>query len=470
MTYDAIIIGSGQAGMPLAYGLADHGWTVALVEPGPLGGTCINTGCTPTKTLIHRALVAHYARRAARWGVRAEDVSVDLPRVVAQKDAVVRDRREGQERQVARRPNLHWHRGAARFAGPHEIAVGGERLASPRIFVNTGARPRLPDVPGLESVRYHTSESLLGLTVLPEHLLVLGGGYIGLEFAQMFARFGSRVTVLHHSGQILPREDPEIARELQRALEAEGIRFVLDARPVGAGMAGPAIVVTFGRAGGEAQVAGSHLLVATGRRPNTDALGLEMAGVEIDREGYIRVNDRLETSVPGIWALGDVKGGPAFTHVSYNDYQIVFGNLVEGRSLSTEDRIVPYCVFTDPQLGGVGLTEKEARARGHRLKIGRVPMSWVARAIERDETAGLMKLVVDAANDRILGARILGVEGGEVVQILATLMLADLPYTRLKGAVYIHPTLAEGLYYLRDDVKPAEAEAAAPVAARGTAK
>ncbi len=460
MDYDAIVIGSGQAGVPLALGLADHGWSVALIEAGPLGGTCVNTGCTPTKTLIHRAQVAHYARHAARWGVRAGEVSVDLARVVAQKDALLQSRREGLERQVARRPKLRLLRGTARFARPHEVAVGEERLASPRIFLNTGARPQVPDLPGLESVPYHTNESLLNATTLPEHLVVLGGGYVGLEFGQMFARFGSRVTIVQRSPQILPREDAEVARELQRALEAEGIRFLLGARATGVARMGGSLAVRVAPAEGEETLVGSDLLVAAGRRPNTDALGLEMAGVEIDREGYVRVNDRLETSVPGIWALGDVKGGPAFTHISYNDYQIVFGNLVGGGKLSTEGRVAPYCVFTDPQLGRVGLTEKEARRRGVPLKIGRVPMSWVARALERDETAGLMKLVVDATTDRILGACILGVEGGEVVQILAALMLADQPYTRLQGAVYIHPTLAEGLYYLMDEVKPAEPEAA----------
>ena len=298
----------------------------------------------------------------------------------------------------------------------------------------------------------------MNLTELPEHLVVLGAGYIGLEFGQMFARFGSRVTVIHINDQIVPREDPEVAAELQRSLEAEGIRFVLKAHTKQVQQNSNEVVLTIEQSSGASTVAGSHLLVATGRRPNTEDLALDKAGVETNENGTVRVNGQLETNVPGIWALGDVKGGPAFTHISYNDFQIVYANLVEGKNLTTDKRIVPYCVFTDPQLGGVGMTEKEARAQGYKLKIGKVPMSVVARAFERDETAGLMKIIVDATNDRILGATILSSDGGETVHILYTLMLADVPYTLLKGAVYIHPTLAEGLFFLMDDVKLVDAE------------
>jgi pyruvate/2-oxoglutarate dehydrogenase complex dihydrolipoamide dehydrogenase (E3) component len=452
MKYDAIVIGSGQAGNPLAHRLADLGWKVALVEESHLGGTCINTGCTPTKTLVHRAQVAHYARNAARWGVRAENVGVDLPEILAQKDRVVETFRSGQLQQVEQRPTLRLFSGHARFVAPHRVEVGGESLESERIFLDTGARPVIPPIPGLKDSGYLTNETIMELTRLPEHLIVLGGGYIGLEFGQMFRRFGSRVTMLQRGGQIVPREDPEVAAELQKALESEGIDFRLDTLASRVEKSNGGVRVAL-EGVGQAVVTGSHLLVATGRRPNTDDLGLERAGVETDAKGYVRVNSRLETSVAGIWALGDVKGGPAFTHISYNDFQIVYGNLVENRSLSTEERIVPYCVFTDPQLGGVGLTEKEARAKGLKLKIGRIPMSRVARAVERDETAGLMKLVVDAADDRVLGASILASEGGELVQILGTLMLSRQPYTLLKGAVYIHPTLAEGFFALMEDVK-----------------
>jgi pyruvate/2-oxoglutarate dehydrogenase complex dihydrolipoamide dehydrogenase (E3) component len=454
--YDAIIIGSGQAGNPLSQQLADRGWTVALVEQEHLGGTCVNTGCTPTKTMVASAQVAHYARHAGKWGIRTGEVAVDLPGVVARKDDVVQQWRAGLEKKVQERPTLHLYRGRARFVGPHRVRVGEQELAGERIFINTGTRPDVPKLEGLNGVKYLTNASIMELNVVPEHLLVLGGGYIGLEFGQMFRRFGSRVTVVHRSGQILPREDADVAQELQKALEAEGVRFVLNANTTRVAGHGGEITLTADAGHGPETLSGSHLLVATGRRPNTDDLGLEQAGVELDRRGYVRVNGRLETNVPGVWALGDVKGGPAFTHISYNDFQIVYGNLVEGKQLSTAGRLVPYAVFTDPQLGRVGMTEKEARDTGRRLKIGTIPMAWVARAIERDETAGLMKIVVDAETDRVLGAAILGTEGGELVQILGTLMLAGQPYTLLKGAIYIHPTLAEGFWTLMEAVRPAD--------------
>jgi len=457
MKYDAIIIGSGQAGNPLAASLADHGWTVALIEKTHLGGTCINTGCTPTKTMVHRALVAHYARDAARWGVVTHDVSVDLPTIVAQKNKIVQWKRDGQQTSINKRPNLQLYWGVAQFTGPHQLKVGAQSLESERIFIDTGARAVIPPIPGLDKVSFLTNETIMELTELPEHLVVLGGGYIGLEFGQMFSRFGSRVTVIQNHDQIVPREDPEVAAELQRALESEGIRFLLNAGTARIEMKNGAIVLTVEQPSGASTVTGSHLLVATGRRPNAEELELDKAGVATNKDGSVMVNDKLETNVPGIWALGDVKGGPAFTHISYNDFQIVYANLIEGKNLTIDKRIVPYCVFTDPQLGGVGLTEKEARAKGYKLKIGKVPMSVVARAYERDETDGLMKIIVDASNDRILGATILSGDGGETVHILYTLMLADLPYTLLKGAVYIHPTWAEGLFFLLDDVKPVDA-------------
>lgn len=454
MKYDAIIIGSGQAGNPLVHRLADLGWSVALIEKKNLGGTCINVGCTPTKTMVHRAQVAHYARNAARWGVNTANVSVDLAKIVAQKDEVVLSFRGGQQKQVDKRANLRLYRDHARFVAPHQLQVGDERLESEKIFIDVGGRPNIPSIPGLDGLPYLTNESLMQLTSVPDHLLVLGGGYIGLEFGQMFRRYGSRVTILHHGSQIVPREDSEIAAELRKALEAEGVQFLLNARTTSAQNKGSAVTLSYERPTGSSSVTGSHLLIATGRSPNTDDLGLDKAGIAADKNGFIKVNSRLETNLSGVWALGDCKGGPAFTHISYNDFQIVYGNLVEGKSLTTENRPVPYCVFTDPQLGGVGLTEKEARAKGCKLKIGRCPMTYVARAIERGETAGLMKIVVDASNDRILGASILASEGGELVQILGTLMLANQPYTLLKGAVYIHPTLAEGFFSLMEDVKP----------------
>jgi pyruvate/2-oxoglutarate dehydrogenase complex dihydrolipoamide dehydrogenase (E3) component len=456
MKYDAIIIGSGQGGNPLSYRLADLGWQVALIEKGNVGGTCINTGCSPTKTMVHRAQIAHYARNAARWGVHAEKVAADLPRIVAQKDNVVAIFRGGIQKQIGLHPNIHFYRGQARFTNERQLQVGESLLESDKIFINTGGRPIIPDIPGLDPASILTNESLMELTELPEHLIVLGGGYVGLEFGQMFRRFGSRVTIIHSQAQIVTREDPEIAAELQKILEGEGIEFHLKVQANRVEHAYGSVKVSV--AGGREPVTifGTHLLAAVGRQPNTNDLGLDKAGVETDKRGFIRVNFRLETNVPGIWALGDVKGGPAFTHISYNDFQIIDANLTRGENLTIENRIVPYCVFTDPQLGGVGMTEKEARAAGYKLKIGSIPMSHVARAIERDETAGLMKVIVDAENDRILGASILACEGGELVHVLYTLMLAKLPYTVLKGAMFIHPTLCEGFFFLLNSVKPAD--------------
>ena len=452
--YDAIVIGSGQGGNPLCYALAERGWSVALIEKSHLGGTCVNTGCTPTKTMIACAQVAYYARNAARWGVRTGNVDVDLPFVVDRKNAVVKQWRDGQERSLARHPSVSLYRGQARFLSAHEVQVNEDVLQSERIFIDTGARPYPPELEGLDAVGYLTNESLMEVRELPEHLLILGGGYVGLEFGQMVRRFGSRVTLIHRGPQIASREDEDVARELQKALETEGIEFRLDSTALRVEKRARQIALTLEHAGQKETITGSHLLVATGRRPNTDELAVEKAGVELDARGYIKVNARLETSVAGIWALGDVTGGPAFTHISYNDYQIIFGNLVGHKNLSTENRYVPYSLFTDPQLGRVGITEKEARASGQRLKIGIYPMSRVARAIERNETAGLMKVIVNAETDRILGAAILSSEGGELVQILGALMLAGAPYTLLKGAIYIHPTLAEGFFGLMDSVKP----------------
>lgn len=454
MRFDAIVIGSGQAGNPLSFSLADHGWTVALIEQAHLGGTCVNTGCTPTKTMIASAQVAHYARQASRWGVETGDIRVDLPTVLARKNAVVLSLRSGNQRKVEQRPNIQLYRGHARFLAPHRLQIGDDLIEGERVFINVGTRPDPPVLDGLESAGYLTNESLMELQQIPEHLIVLGGGYIGLEFGQMYRRFGSRVTVIHRGRQLLTREDPDIAQELQKALAAEGVEFRLSSEPVKVEKEQAQLMVTIAAGQGTEIITGTHILAATGRRPNTDDLGLDKAGVALDSQGYVKVNGRLESAVPGIWALGDVKGGPAFTHISYNDYQIIYANIIDGKDLTIVNRYLPYSLFTDPQLGRVGMTEKEARASGRKLKIGNFPMAYVSRAIERDETAGFMKIIVDAETDRILGAAILGIEGGEVVQILGAMILADAPYTVLKDAVYIHPTLAEGLFGLMDAVKP----------------
>ncbi|HXX21134.1 MAG TPA: mercuric reductase [Candidatus Acidoferrum sp.] len=456
MRHDAIVIGSGQGGNPLAYALAERGWSVALIEKAHLGGTCINTGCTPTKTMVASAQVAHYARNATRWGVKAGNVHVDLPAVVARKNAVVQSFRGGHERRVAAHPTLRLYRGHARFIAPHAVQVDGETLESERIFIDTGTRPDCPQLAGLDAVGYLTNESIMELHEIPEHLIALGGGYIGLEFGQMFRRFGSRVTVIHIGDQLLTREDADVANALQKALEAEGIEFHMKTTATNVERRNGQIALSIRKEGRAQTIAGTHVLCATGRRPNTNDLGLETAGIAVDSHGYIEVNGRMETSVPGVWALGDVKGGPAFTHISYNDYQILWANIIEDKNLRIENRYLPYSLFTDPQLGRVGMTEKEARASGRKLKIGSFPMAYVARAIERDETTGFMKIIVDAETDKILGAAILGIEGGELVQILGAMMLAGAPYTILKGAVYIHPTLAEGFFGLMDSVKPVD--------------
>lgn len=454
--YDAIIIGSGQGGGPMAHKLADLGQRVALIEREHLGGSCINYGCTPTKAMIASAAVANYARRGPEFGVHSGDVRVDLKKVVARKNEMVLSWRKGQQGQVDSRPSLDLHRGHGRFTGPHEIEVNGQTLTAPRIFVDTGTSPRIPPIPGLDSIEYLTNRNIMDLVELPEHLLVLGGNYLGLEFGQMFRRFGSRVTVIEINDEIAPREDPEISQALRAALTDEGITFELGAQATQVEKAGDGLRLTVeGKDGASRVVEGSHLLVAVGQTPNTGDLGLDAAGVETDDAGFIKHNGRLETTAPGVWVIGDVKGGPAFTHVSYDDHMVIYDNIMNGKDRDIEGRILPYAMYTDPELGRVGLTEKEARARGYRLKVGTIPMEWVARAIERSETKGLMKVVINADDDRILGAAILGAAGGELVQTVMTLMLADQPWTLFEKRMFIHPTLTEGFFTLMDNVKAA---------------
>ena len=454
---DAIVIGAGQGGKPLALAFAKLGWKVVYIERKWLGGTCINTGCTPTKTMIMSAQVAHYAREAARWGVKSSAVSVDMPAVIKRKRDIVMKYRAGNETKVEKAvPNLHFVHAHAAFTGPHTVEAGGEVFESEKIFIDTGTRPEVPTIEGIESVPYFNNETLMEYESLPEHLLILGGGYIGMEFGQMYRRFGSKVTVIHHGRQILSSEDEDIATTLQKALESEGVTFLLNAKTKRVTQHGGAIELTVSVNGKEGTVTGSHLLCATGRTPNTDGMGLDKAGIALDEKGYIKVNGRMETNVPGVWALGDVKGGPAFTHISYNDYQILYANIIDGKNSTIINRFLPYTVFTDPELGRVGITEKQARASGKKFKMGTYPVENVSRAVERGETAGLMKVIVDAEDDCVLGAAVLGVSGGEVVQMLGTLILAHSPYTTLKEVVYIHPTMAEGFWSLLDEVKLVE--------------
>lgn len=453
--YDAIIIGGGQAANPLAQALAGKGWQVALIERRFLGGSCINYGCTPTKKMIASARIAHQARRAPEYGVQTGEVRVDLPKIVKMKDELVKAWRDRLVNRAEQNDHVTLIHGEACFSGVKQVNVDNQELTAEHIFINTGSSPLIPPVDGLENVPYYTNLNILDLTEIPQHLMVIGGSYVGLEFGQMFRRFGSEVTVIEQSSQIVAHEDEDVSQTLREALEKEGIKFLLNSRVKRAekDAHGAVRLEVESHETGGAQVNGSHLLLATGRKPNTEALNLSAAGVETDQRGYIQVNEYLETNVPGIYALGDVKGGPAFTHISYNDYQIVFHNLFHEDRQSIKNRIIPYALYTDPELGRVGMTEKEARKAGRNIKVGKIPLSYVARATERNETDGLMKIVVDAATDRILGAAILSVEGGELVQALMVAMMADAPWTMLKGAVYIHPTLIEGFFSLMDSVQ-----------------
>ncbi len=457
--YDAIIIGTGQAGKPLAHSLAAAGRKTAVVERAEkVGGSCIIHGCTPTKTMVASGRVAYLARRAPDYGVSTGEVTVDLTKVRERKRGIV-DRFSGAARRgLEEEENVDLIFGEASFTAPHELRVetrndGELRLKAPIVFINTGTRSRIPQLEGLSNVPFLTNVTVMELAETPEHLVVLGGGYIGLEFAQMFRRFGARVTVVQNKTQVLPREDEDVASEMARILREDGVDILLSAEPVSAALDGQgATRLEVATPEGNAELSATALLVATGRVPNTDRLHLESAGVESDREGYILVNDRLETNVKGVYALGDVKGGPAFTHVSYDDYRVVEANLLNGGSASIENRIVPYCVFTDPELGRVGLTEREARERGIRFEVGRLPMKRVARALESDETRGFMKAIIDPDTMQILGAAILGVGGGEVMSVIEVAMMGKLPYTVLRDGIFAHPTLAESLNNLFSDL------------------
>ncbi len=448
--YDAIVIGSGQAGMPLSIALAGAGRKTAIVESQHVGGTCINVGCTPTKTMIASARVAYLARRAADYGIRCGPVDVDLGQVHRRKQAIVESFRTGDERRLEDTKNVELIFGEAHFTGPNVVEVkvnadGTRTMTADTIFINTGARPARPRIPGLDSVSTLDSTSIMELQELPEHLLVLGGGYVGLEFGQMFRRFGSAVTVVQHGKQLLGREDTDVAAEVYKLLQTDGIEILLETEAVGVHASASGVGLDLRGPTGERTVTGSHLLMATGRVPNSEQLNLPAAGVNVDARGFIPVDDRLQTNVTGIYALGDVKGGPAFTHISYDDYRIVRNNLLRGGQASTKDRLVPYTVYIDPQLGRIGLTEQEARAQGRAIRVAKIPMAWVARAIETAETRGFIKAVVDAETRQILGAAVLAVEGGEIMSMLQIAMMGKLPYTALEDGIFAHPAYAEGL-------------------------
>jgi pyruvate/2-oxoglutarate dehydrogenase complex dihydrolipoamide dehydrogenase (E3) component len=447
--FDALILGAGQAGVPLARELAAAGRRTALVERTHVGGTCINEGCTPTKTMVASARVAYLARRGAEYGVRTGAVTVDLQRVRERKRAIVESFRGGSQRRLESTPNLDLMFGDARFIGPRAVAVstpaGERRLSADLVFVNAGGRAQAPRLEGLARVPALDSTTVMELGDLPAHLLVMGGGYIGLEFAQMFRRFGSHVTVVQRNAQLLPLEDEDVAAEVCAILEQDGLQVITNAEARCVEPAGDGVRLLVRTPDGDRILEGSHLLLAAGRRPNTEALDCASGSIETDAQGYIKVNDRLETTAPGVYALGDVKGGAQFTHISYDDYRIVRDNLLRGGNASTRDRLVPYTVFMDPQLGRIGLSEKEARKRGLNVKVARMPMSYVARALEMDESRGFMKAVVDTRSRQILGAAVLGIEGGELMSVFQMAMIGGVTCDTLRDAIFAHPLLAESL-------------------------
>ena len=458
VSYDAIIIGVGQSGDPLARALAKAGRRVALIERDVVGGTCVNRGCTPTKTMIASARVAYLARRGADFGVQTGPVTVDMTKVRQRKRDIVADFRSGVKTKLEKTEGVDLIFGEAKFTGPKTVEIalrdgGTQQVTAPQVFINTGARPAVPKIDGLDQTPYLDSTSVMELGAVPEHLMILGGSYIALEFGQMFRRFGSHVTIVEQADRLMEREDGDVSEAITKILTDDGIEILTSAKAAKAAKSEAGATLTLETKSGEKAITGSHLLVAAGRTPNTESLDLSAAGIDADDRGFIKVSDTLETNVPGIYAMGDVKGGPEFTHISYDDYRIIEANLLENGSRTTASRMVPYTMFTDPQLGRVGMTEAEAKTQGKKVQIAKISMTEVARAVETDETRGFMKAIVDADTKQILGAAILCVDGGEVMAVLEVAMMGKLPYTALRDATLAHPTLAESLNNLFMELK-----------------
>jgi pyruvate/2-oxoglutarate dehydrogenase complex dihydrolipoamide dehydrogenase (E3) component len=454
-TYDAIIIGTGQAGPSLAARLAQARMRVAIIERGKFGGTCVNNGCTPTKTLVASAYVARLMNRAAEYGVMIDRPQrVDMTRVKARKDVLVERGSKGQEDWLSSLANVTVYRGHARFRDAHTVSVGDETLRAERVFIDVGGRPVVPNLPGLDKVPFLTNESMMDVDFLPEHLVIVGGSYVGLEFGQMYRRFGSRVTIVEMGPRLIGREDADTSAAVHDILAGEDIEIRLAAKCIALEAAERGVRVSVDCQAGAPSVAASHVLLAVGRTPNTEELGLESAGIAIDARGYIRVDDTLQTTAPNVYALGDCNGRGAFTHTAYNDYEIVADNLLAGAHRKVSDRIPVYALFTDPPLGRIGMTESEARRAGRRLLVGRMPMSDVARAREKGETLGFMKVLVDADSKEILGAAILGVGGDEAVHSLLDAMYGHLPYSVVQHGVRIHPTVSELIPTLLGELEP----------------
>ena len=453
--YDAIVIGTGQSGPALADRMDDDGLKTAILERHLFGGTCVNVGCIPTKTLVASARAAHMARRADDFGVVVDGpVSVDMKKVKARQDRIAGQSNAGITGWLNSLDNATVYRGHGRFEGPNQVSVNGETLEADRIFLNVGARAFVPPIQGLDNVDHLTNSTVLALDTLPEHLIIVGGSYIGLEFAQIYRRFGAKVTLVEMLPTIIPREDPDVSAAIQQILEGEGVEFRLGTQMEKVSQEGAVITADINGPGGEEQIQGSHLLMAVGRRPNTDDLGLDQAGVETDERGFITVDDQLKTNVDGIWAMGDCNGRGAFTHTSYNDFEIIAANLFDDDPRRVSDRILCYGLFIDPPLGRVGMTEQQARETGRNLLIAKRMMADVGRAKERSETAGFMKALVDADTKEILGAAILGIGGDECIHSLLDVMYAGAPYTTIQRAVHIHPTVSELLPTLLGDLEP----------------